>query len=184
MANIFSFDRIALIFLGEQNPRAMGFIDVGQELLRSVAMNEPKDKDRKGDSAGDSGRHATPGEKRSGRVGFDDRGNSVWEWQLETGVYSRDVSTQRLKKLDLNELSIADTAINKKPTGLTPETKSSPGFNPYNSSPTVGGGSSPYDTARAMGEKFAAKPKEPPKRSLDDMRKLSEAIKKQKDEKK
>src|SRR4051794_6895833 len=30
-------------------------------------------------------------QKRTGRVSFDDRGNSVWEWQLETGVYSRDV---------------------------------------------------------------------------------------------
>src|SRR5688572_25018409 len=25
-----------------------------------------------------------PEEKRSGRVGYDERGNSVWEWQLET----------------------------------------------------------------------------------------------------
>ena len=24
--------------------------------------------------------------KRSGRAGVDERGNSVWEWQLETGV--------------------------------------------------------------------------------------------------
>ena len=51
------------------------------------------------------------GEKRSGRVSYDERGNSVWEWQLETGVYSRDVSTQRLRKLELGELSIAETAL-------------------------------------------------------------------------
>jgi hypothetical protein len=31
-----------------------------------------------------------------------------------------------------------------------------------------------------MGDKFAGKPKEQPRRTLDDMRKLSEAIKKQK----
>jgi hypothetical protein len=147
-----------------------------EDSLGSADMNEPKDKDSKANS----GRYASPGEKRSGRVGFDDRGNSVWEWQLETGVYSRDVNTQRLKKLDLDELSIADTAIHKRPTGFTPEGKSSTEFNPYNSSPPVGGGSSPYDTARAMGDKFAGKPKEQPKRTLDDMRKLSEAIKKQK----
>lgn len=139
-------------------------------------MNDPKDKDRKSDS----GRYAAPAEKRSGRVGFDDRGNSVWEWQLETGVYSRDVSTQRLKKLDLDELSIADTGTHKRPAGPTPESKPGTGFNPYNSSPPVAGGSSPYDTARAMGDKFAGKPKEQPKRTLDDMRQLSEAIKKQK----
>lgn len=140
-------------------------------------MNDPKDKDPKGDS----GSYASPGEKRSGRVGFDDRGNSVWEWQLETGVYSRDVNTQRLKKLDLDELSIADTAINKKPTGFKPDGKPTSGeFNPYDRSPPIGGGSSPYDTARALGDKLADRPKEQPKRTLDDMRKLSEAIKKQK----
>ena len=176
MVLVFSFDRIVLISLGEQNPRATDCIGCCTGFVGSARMNDPKDKDPKADS----GRYATPGERRSGRVGFDDRGNSVWEWQLETGVYSRDVNTQRLKKLDLDELSIADTAINKNPAGLTPEGKSTE-FNPYNSSPPVGGGSSPYDTARAMGDKFAGKPKEQPKRTLDDMRKLSEAIKKQKE---
>lgn len=74
-----------------------------------------------------------PSGKRSGRVAFDERGNSVWEWQLETGVYSRDVSTQRLKKLELDELSIAETAANKRPTGLAGGESKAPstGFNPY-----------------------------------------------------
>ncbi len=141
-------------------------------------MNDPKDKDAK-----DIGANEQLGsEKRSGRVGFDERGNSVWEWQLETGVYSRDVNTQRLKKLDLNELSIADTAINKKPEGFKPDAKPETGFNPYNNSPSVGGGSSPYDTARAMGEKLRDKPKEPEKpRTPADMRRLSEAIKRKKE---
>jgi hypothetical protein len=138
-------------------------------------MNDPKDKDAKS-----SEESPASGEKRSGRVGFDERGNSVWEWQLETGVYSRDVNTQKLRKLDLDELSIADTAINKKPSGFTPDAKRETGFNPYNRSPQVGGGSSPYDTARAMGEKFRDKPKDAKPRTLDDMRKLSEAIKKDK----
>lgn len=57
-------------------------------------------------------------EKRSGRVAFDARGNPIWEWQLETGVYSRDVSTQKLKKLDLGGLSIAETASYPQPIGL------------------------------------------------------------------
>ena len=39
--------------------------------------------------------------------------------QLETGVYSRDVDTQRLKKLDLNDLSIAETGTYARPPGLT-----------------------------------------------------------------
>ena len=56
--------------------------------------------------------------KRSGRAGVDERGNSVWEWQLETGVYSRDISTQKLRKLDLGDLSIAETASHQRPAGL------------------------------------------------------------------
>lgn len=118
--------------------------------------------------------------KRTGRVSFDERGNSVWEWQLETGVYSRDVNTQKLKKLDLDELSIADTGINKKPGGVTdPAKPTAPGsgFNPYNNSPQVGGGSSPYDTARALGDKLSGKQPPPKARTPEDMRKLNEWIK-------
>ncbi len=63
-------------------------------------------------------------DKRSGRISYDERGNSVWEWQLETGVYSRDISTQRLKKLDLNDLSIADTAA--QPAAARPGRASGP----------------------------------------------------------
>lgn len=138
-------------------------------------MSDPKDKDEKPSAADPAS------EKRSGRVGFDERGNSVWEWQLETGVYSRDVSTQKLKKLELNDLSIAETATNPRPKGLSTETKTpGSGFNPYDNSPRVGGGGSPYDTARALGDRFAAKPKPERTRTLDDMRRLSEAIKKQK----
>jgi hypothetical protein len=73
-------------------------------------MNDPKDKDPKS-SAEDPAPASR--EKRSGRASFDERGNAVWEWQLETGVYSRDVSTQKLKKLELDDLSIAETAINR-----------------------------------------------------------------------
>ena len=119
--------------------------------------------------------------KKSGRVSFDSRGNSVWEWQLETGVYSRDVSTQKLKKLDLGELSIAETAIQKGPLELADEPASpGGGFNPYNSGPRskVEGGN-PYDNARTLSNKIAPKKEAPTERprSLDDLRRLSEWIK-------
>lgn len=139
-------------------------------------MSDPKDNDRT------STRKDLPAqsEKRSGRATFDERGNSVWEWQLETGVYSKDVSTQKLKKLELDELSIAETAITKRPTGLGGGEKNAPGtgFNPYDSTPRVGGGTSPYDTARALGDKVRQEPQPQKRRTLDDMRKLSEQIKK------
>lgn len=101
--------------------------------------------------------------KRSGRIAYDERGNSVWEWQLETGVYSRDISTQRLKKLDLNDLSIADTALHRRPSGL--------GGNPYDNSSTARGnvGTHPYNSAGLA----PLKPAEP-KRKPTDLKKLQE----------
>jgi len=103
-------------------------------------------------------------DKRSGRISYDERGNSVWEWQLETGVYSRDISTQRLKKLDLNDLSIADTAINKRPPGLGDS-------NPYDNSSTAGGnvGTNPYNSGGRAPLKAAE-----PKRKPADLKKLQE----------
>jgi hypothetical protein len=121
--------------------------------------------------------------KRSGRVGFDERGNSVWEWQLETGVYSRDITTQKLRKLDLNDLSIAETGSHKA-EGLGGGTKASQsmpggGFNPYdNSSASAGGGFNPYDNARAIGNKVRPAPAAaapPPKKPVD-LKKLEEWI--------
>jgi hypothetical protein len=121
---------------------------------------------------------ASPGsEKRSGRVGFDERGNSVWEWQLETGVYSRDVSTQKLKKLELGDLSIAETAVNKRPPGLGGAKAPMPGggFNPYDNSPQTGGGFNPYDNAKALGNKFQPTPPTyQPARKPADLKKLEE----------
>ena len=142
-------------------------------------MSDPKDEDPK---------------KRSGRVGFDERGNSVWEWQLETGVYSRDITTQKLKKLDLDDLSIAETAKHERPKGLVEDRKELPGggFNPYDNSPPVGGeGGNPYNNARNTGQKFQpaksaapapksqpAKPGAPPApRKPVDLQKLEEWMK-------
>lgn len=45
--------------------------------------------------------------------------------QLEAGLYSRDIDTQRLKKLDLNDLSIAETGSYPRPPGLTDPTEHS-----------------------------------------------------------
>jgi hypothetical protein len=135
-------------------------------------MNESKDK----------GGETPPAdaEKRSGRAGFDERGNSVWEWQLETGVYSRDVSTQKLKKLSLGDLSIAETAVNKRPPGLGGEAKTSrgAGFNPYDSSARESGGLNPYDSAAAAGAKWQpSTPAAAPARKPVDLKKLEEWMK-------
>jgi hypothetical protein len=146
-------------------------------------MSDRKDKD-------DAGPPPPAEGKRSGRVAFDERGNSVWEWQLETGVYSRDVNTQKLKKLELDELSIAETAQHRKPTGLggASEKRSMPGggFNPYDNSAQREAGN-PYDNARNRNyaqQKPAPAPRPP--RTPEDLRRLDEwlKIKKRLEEKK
>lgn len=90
----------------------------------------------------------------SGRVVEDDRGNSIWEHKTETGDYSRNVDTQRvLKALHNDELALdGGVGKNAAPTG-----------NPYDFNPF---------------DKTAETPAaQQPRKSLDDMRKLSEQIK-------
>jgi hypothetical protein len=160
------FTRIDLSIVRAENPAVM--VDPKDK--------PPDDKSREPTSVGERG-----GTKRSGRVAYDSRGNTIWEWQLETGVYTRDVNTQKLKKLDLGELSIADTVIQKKPEGLedAAQSPSRGGFNPYDSSAVTGGGSNPYDNSHSVGGKVSAKTPEPstPARQPTDMRKLDEWIK-------
>jgi hypothetical protein len=86
-----------------------------------------------GKSTGDSSPpNSTPeAAGRSGRPTFDSRGNAVWEWQTEeTGKFSKDVSTQRLKKLEAPELSLEETSKVKK-LKRSGTTDKGGGFNPY-----------------------------------------------------
>ena len=142
-------------------------------------MSDPKDRNPRSPpppGADDS--------KRSGRAGLDERGNSVWEWQLETGVYSRDISTQKLRKLDLGDLSIAETASHQRPGGLGEKdaAKDKPkrelpggGFNPYDNSTAGEAGGNPYDNARNFGKKIQQPTNAPPaQRKPMDLKRLEE----------
>jgi len=148
------------------------------EAENRMRMSDPKDRDSRSPPPPTSGDDS----KRSGRAGVDERGNSVWEWQLETGVYSRDISTQKLRKLDLGDLSIAETASHQRPTGLPNEKEAAPkklpggGFNPYdNSSSSGGAGGNPYDNARNFGRKMQPPPASaPPARKPMDLKRLEE----------
>jgi hypothetical protein len=76
---------------------------------------------------------ALPPNKETGRVQFDDRGNAIWEWSVSTGAYGREVSTERMKRLENPGLSLADDA----PTPFD-KVKANPqgtvkGYNPYDS---------------------------------------------------
>jgi hypothetical protein len=93
-------------------------------------------------------------QKPSGRPVSDDRGNATWEWNVEG-----DLDTQRLKALT-DGLALEDAPA----TGAQPKTA---GLNPYEKA----GKEAPKPEA-------GSKP-----RTLDDMRRLSEEIKRKKAEK-
>lgn len=100
-------------------------------------MSESKPPPKKGPAP-----HAQGTDKKSGRVGFDSRGNPIWEWQIKTGVFGRDVDTKRMKKLEAKDLQIVDQEGKKeqKPGVSGPSVKPRPGgFDPYNSSDTTKG---------------------------------------------
>lgn len=73
--------------------------------------------------------------KQSGRVAYDAKGNPIWEWETSTGVYDRNVSTQRLKKLEA-KLSLEETQPVLKHKGLELQ----------DAERMPGGGMNPYDT--------------------------------------
>lgn len=99
----------------------------------------------------------------SGRIGFDDRGNAVWEWRTETGEYQTDIDTQKVKAIQDSSgdsLSIAEDEQSSHPVNHDP-----------------------YSTAAQPRQPFQRNPppeeKKPQRRTLDDMRRLSEEIKRQ-----
>jgi hypothetical protein len=73
------------------------------------------------------------GDKSTGRVKFDERGNAVWEWQVETGAFGVEVSTQRLQKLEHPTLSIADDAPTPFETVRSNPLGTKKGYDPYDS---------------------------------------------------
>jgi hypothetical protein len=85
----------------------------------------------------------------SGRIAFDDRGNARWEWRTETGDFKSDIDTRTVRAL---QESTDETLGGTQPSPIS--------------------SGDPYRTADAppAGGKT-------PRRTLDDMRRLSEEIK-------
>jgi hypothetical protein len=99
---------------------------------------------------------------QSGRVAYDERGQPVWEWRVDTGVFSRDVDTRQMRKIQ------EEAAV--KLQDAPPPSRRSMGFDPY---------STAVAKEPPPPKEVPSKP-QPPKtrRTLDDMRQLSEEIKK------
>jgi hypothetical protein len=125
----------------------------------------------------------SPIEKKSGRVAFDARGNAVWEWSMSTGIFGRDVDSERLKKLEAPDLKIAEDPPQQAKTFGTSPDERGPGFDPYkrqvnrSTDPRPKGiGGDPYNTVsstRSKSGENSGKPK--------DLRRLSEWIKRQRE---
>ena len=102
-------------------------------------------------SAEPSSKDGKSGEKTTGRVKFDERGNAGWEWQIATGAFGREVSTQRLQKLEHPALSIADedtrpNAVRVNPLGAKK------GYDPYDSGKLGKKPEKPKTDLRKLGE--------------------------------
>ena len=93
---------------------------------------------------------------RTGRVKFDDRGNAIWEWSIATGAFGREISEDRLQRLEHPALSLAEDAPTPVETVRANPLGTKKGYNPYDSGKL-------------------GKPPAPPRKT--DLRRLSEFIK-------
>jgi hypothetical protein len=102
-----------------------------------------------GPPAGTDGRPA-------GQVRFDDRGNAIWEWALKTGEFVKDTASERLKKLENPNLSLADDAPPASRAAANP-TGTVTGYNPYNSGKLDAKDARKKKDLRKLGEWLALK---------------------------
>ncbi|HEY4214580.1 MAG TPA: hypothetical protein VGM84_24100 [Steroidobacteraceae bacterium] len=94
---------------------------------------------------------------RSGRTVFDERGNAVWQWKDGTGEFSSDVDTSRVRAIqEATQEHLALSLGSEKAAAAQP----GQGLDPYSSA------DKPKELPKAAG----------PRRTLSDMRKLSEEI--------
>jgi hypothetical protein len=73
------------------------------------------------------------GGERTGRVQFDDRGNAIWEWSIATGAFGREVTKERLQRLEHPALSIAEDAPTPFETVRANPLGTKKGYDPYDS---------------------------------------------------
>jgi hypothetical protein len=95
--------------------------------------SKPSNKPGADDPGQAPARETAAGDKSTGRVKFDDRGNAVWEWSIATGAFGHEVSTERLHKLEHPALSLADDAPTPCETVRPNPLGTKKGYDPYDS---------------------------------------------------
>jgi hypothetical protein len=100
-----------------------------------VSAENPKSSPKPGAQGADGAPApaADGSEKSTGRVKFDDKGNAVWEWSIATGAFGREVSAERLQKLENSALSIADDSPDGPVTVRPNPLGTKKGYDPYDS---------------------------------------------------
>ncbi|MDP9085113.1 MAG: hypothetical protein M3N50_15315 [Pseudomonadota bacterium] len=94
---------------------------------------KPSAKSRHNDDAVVPATGLEPGADASGRVTFDDRGNAIWEWSSAPGAFGREVSAERLRRLEHPALSIATDAPTPCDTVRPNPLGTKKGYDPYDS---------------------------------------------------
>ena len=97
-----------------------------------MSQDSSKPSSKSGPGGGDPAREGG-NDRTTGRVKFDDRGNAVWEWQVETGAFGQDVSTARLQRLEHPALSLAEDAPSPVETVRSNPLGTKKGYDPYDS---------------------------------------------------
>ena len=56
---------------------------------------------------------------QSGRVAYDERGQPVWEWRVDTGVFTRDVDTRQMRKIQEEAAVNLSTGLRRSSRGAS-----------------------------------------------------------------
>src|SRR5262245_56607438 len=104
------------------------------KLRRAEIENAEADRRAGEKGKGDTVRMRRLEDRPAGRVRHDERGMAVWDWAVASGEYAKLSATQAVKKLEVGDLKLEDTAKTPKLTLKQTGRDVGGGFDPYNQS--------------------------------------------------